>query len=225
MARDESNKFSRPIPQRQHEILRKNLKAPQHNVESLSEKTKRSGIGNIETNEFPIEGLAPSIRQPQKNINRGKITQRDDNIKDITVGLQDHDEAIKYYFDNVIKPTVTNNGERINIPLIYGNPERWKSVQRDGFYRDKEGKIQTPIIVFKRNSVERRRDLGNKMDANNPQLYQTFQKKYTKRNQYDNFSVLQNRTPQKEFHSVIIPDYVRLKYSFFVNNSVLILLS
>ena len=216
MARDESNKFSRPIPQRQHEILRKNLKAPQHNVESLSEKTKRSGIGNIETNKFPIEGLAPSIRQPQKNINRGKITQRDDNIKDITVGLQDHDEAIKYYFDNVIKPTVTNNGERINIPLIYGNPERWKSVQRDGFYRDKEGKIQTPIIVFKRNSVERRRDLGNKMDANNPQLYQTFQKKYTKRNQYDNFSVLQNRTPQKEFHSVIIPDYVRLKYSFII---------
>ena len=38
-------------------------------------------------------------------------------------------------------------------------PERWKGVQQDGYYRDKEGKIQTPLIMFKRDSVEKRRDL------------------------------------------------------------------
>tara|TARA_Y100000593_G_scaffold38314_1_gene74374 strand:- start:4713 stop:5765 length:1053 start_codon:yes stop_codon:yes gene_type:complete len=215
-------KFNRPIPQRLNDRLRENLKAPQHDVESLSEKTKKGSTFAKENNQiedinFPIKDIVPNNKLPQKDpVNRGQITKRDDNVKDINIGLLDHDEAIHYYFNNVIKPTVVTNGKRINIPLIYGNPERWKGVQRDGYYRDKEGKIQTPIIMFKRDSVEKRRDLGNKMDANNPRLYQTFEKRYSKRNQYDNFSVLQGRTPQREFHNVIVPDYVRLKYSFTI---------
>ena len=205
MTQDNSEKFLRPIPQRENEKLRDNLKAPD--------------ILNPNNPSFPstLDGIAPSNRQPQKRpINRGEITRRDDKVKDISIGLQDHDEAIQYYFDNVIKPTVITNGNRINVPLIYGSPERWKAIQRDGYYRDKEGKIQTPIIMFKRNSIEKRRDLGNKMDANNPQLYYVFQTKYNKRNQYDNFSVLQNRVPNKEFHAVVVPDFVRLKYSFVI---------
>jgi len=209
MSEDNSHKIQRPIPQRENEKLRANLSAPD--------------ILNSANPSFPVEGVVSSNRQPQKStssrkpINRGKITRRDDDkIKDISVGLQDHDEAIKYYFDNVIKPSVVINGDRIDVPLIYGSPERWKGVQRDGYYRDKEGKIQTPIVMFKRNSVEKRRDLGNKMDANNPQLYYTLQTKYNKRNQYDNFSVLQGRTANKEFHAVVIPDYVKLKYSFII---------
>ena len=51
---------------------------------------------------------------------------------------------------------------------------------------------------------------------NNPQLQYVFQSKYTRRNQYDNFSILQNRAPQKEFYAVAVPDYVRLKYSFII---------
>ena len=217
--------FKRPIPQRQHEILRKNLSAPQYDQESLSEKSlKGSSLAResstIEENEFPIKGLAPDRKPPgfkKSKVNRANVTRRDDDdTKDVSIGLQDHDEAIKYYFDNVIQPSIVMNGERIEVPLIYGSPERWKGVQRDGYYRDKEGKIQTPLVMFKRNSVEKRRDLGKKMDANNPQLQYSFQKKYTKRNQYDNFSVLQNRIPQRELHAVVIPDYVTLNYSFIV---------
>ena len=204
MAQDNTDKFKRPLPLRQNERLRESLNAPQFEG-------------------FPVEGLAPSNRQPQKSsstkkpINRGEITRRnDDVVNDVSIGLQDHDEAIQYYFDKVIKPSVVTNGTRIAVPLIYGNPERWKGVQRDGYYRDKTGKIQTPIIMFKRNNIQKRRDLGNKMDANNPQLYYVYQSKYNKRNQYDNFSVLQNRVPNKEFHAVVVPDFVRLKYSFII---------
>ena len=67
--------------------------------------------------------------------------------------------------------------------------------------------------MFKRDSVEKRRDLGNKLDGNNPQLYYSFQEKYTKRNQYDNFSVLQGRKPQKEMYKVVIPDFIKLVYT------------
>jgi len=159
-----------------------------------------------------VAGVTPPETRP--NMNRGRITTRkDDTVKDVSIGLQDHDEAIMYYFNNVIKPSVIINGNRTNVPIIYGAPERWKSVQKDGYYRDKEGKIQVPLIMFKRDSVEKRRDLGNKLDGNNPQLYYSFQEKYTKKNQYDNFSVLQNRTPQKEFHTVVVPDFVKLNYT------------
>ena len=65
----------------------------------------------------------------------------------------------------------------------------------------------------KRESIEKRRDLGNKLDANNPQLYITQQEKYTKKNSYDRFSIINNRIPQKEFNAVVIPDYVNLTYS------------
>lgn len=217
--------FKKPIPNRQNELLRKNLSAPQYDQESLSEKSaKGSSLAKtrsiIETNEFPIKGLAPDNKPPgllKDKVNRANVTRRDqDTTKDITIGIQDHDEAIQYYFDNVIKPSVVMNGERIDVPLIYGSPERWKGVQKDGYFRDKNGKIQTPLVMFKRNTIEKRRDLGKKMDANNPQLQYTFQKKYTRRNQYDNFSVLQDRIPQRELHAVVIPDYVNINYSFII---------
>ena len=201
-------KFKRPIAHNKNQILRQNLAAPPFEGFPLDHPESV----------HPAEGLVVKNRQPQKNpVNRGLITRRDDDKQqNIYIGLQDHDETIQYYFDNVIKPSVVTNAERINVPLVYGAPERWKGVQKDGYYRDKEGKIQTPLIMFKRDSVERRRDLGKKMDANNPQLQYVFQSKYTSRNQYDNFSILQNRTPQKEFFAVAVPDYVRLKYSFII---------
>tara|TARA_Y100000593_G_scaffold80614_1_gene150526 strand:+ start:678 stop:1706 length:1029 start_codon:yes stop_codon:yes gene_type:complete len=209
MAQDKSHKFLRPEIGSKNDLLRNNLSAPD--------------IKNPNNPKFPVDKIAPSNRQPQKSspgkkpINRGQITRRDDDkVKDMSIGLQDHDEAILYYFNKIIKPSISINGSRINVPLIYGNPERWKGVQRDGHYRDKEGKIQVPLIMYKRDTVEKRRDLGNKMDANNPQLYYVFQSKYTRKNQYDNFSVLQNRVPQKEYHAVVVPDYVKLKYSFVI---------
>ena len=166
--------------------------------------------------QFPtIDG----VKKPETraNVNRGRITTRkDDKVQDVSIGLQDHDEAIMHYFNKVIKPSVIINGNRTNVPIIYGSPERWKSVQRDGFFRDKEGKLQSPIIMFKRDSVEKRRDLGNKLDGNNPQLYYTFQQQYTKKNQYDNFSVLQNRRPQREYHTVVVPDFVILNYTCII---------
>ena len=186
----------RPIPSSGYDRLRDNLS---------------SGFAEgFPVIEFPNPDNRPSI-------NKGRITTRkDDTVQDVSIGLQDHDEAIMYYFTNVIKPSVIINGNRTSVPIIYGSPERWKGVQKDGYFRDKEGKLQTPIIMFKRDSVEKRRDLGNKLDANNPQLYYTFQEKYSKRNQYDNFNVLQNIIPQKEFHTVVIPDYVTLQYSCII---------
>jgi hypothetical protein len=57
------------------------------------------------------------------------------------------------------------------VPLIYGAPEKWKSVQKDGYYKDKNGKIMSPIIMFKRDNMEKNRSITNKLDANNHPIY------------------------------------------------------
>jgi hypothetical protein len=136
-----------------------------------------------------------------------------DNVKQFQVGLKDVDEAIFYYFNNVIKPSVVQNSLKVNVPVLYGSPERWAAMQKDGYYRDNNGKIQTPLIMIKRDSVDKDRTLGNKMDANNPIHFGVFEKKYSKKNFYDNFSALNNREAVREFYGVIIPDYINLVYS------------
>jgi len=150
---------------------------------------------------------------PANKRRENQRTRKNDDVKDFSVGLQDIDSAIIYYFQNVIKPSVQQNGTRIPVPFIYGSPERWASIQKDGYYRDKDGKMQAPLIMFKRDSVEKNRSLGNKMDANNPIHYGVFEKKYSNKNIYDAFGILTNRIPVREFYGVIIPDYVNLVYS------------
>jgi hypothetical protein len=143
-----------------------------------------------------------------------KVTS--DDVKQFSIGLRDIDETIVYYFNNVIKPSVLQNGTRKNVPIIYGSPERWAAVQKDGFYRDKNGKIQAPLIMYKRDSIEKNRSLGNKLDANNPVNFGIFEKKFSMKNVYDRFSILNNRDRVKEYYGVIIPDYVNITYSCII---------
>jgi hypothetical protein len=149
--------------------------------------------------------------------NRGLETSlKGKNIKKLSITLQDHDEAIKYYIDNVIQPTVTTNGTTISVPVIYSNPERWVSIQRDGSYRDKNGKLMFPLIAYTRQSVTKDRNLGNKLDSNKIHNYQSFQRIFSKNNQYDKFSVLNNRIPTKEIYMSVVPDYIDISYSAII---------
>jgi hypothetical protein len=139
-----------------------------------------------------------------------------DTTKPFSIGIQDIDESIFYYFQNVIKPTVIQNGSRLSVPIIYGSPEKWKSFQKDGYYRDQKGKIMAPLIMFKRTDITKNRQIANKLDANNPNLFQVFTKTYNPKNAYDNFKVLNNRIPQKQYYAVIMPDYVTVTYEVAV---------
>ena len=99
--------------------------------------------------------LNPSTAAPQSSIssNRGAQIKRDDKVKNYYLGLYDIDECIQYYFDNVIQPTVDDGDEYVKVPMVYGSPERWNSIQQNGHLRDKQGKLQIPAIVYRRTSV------------------------------------------------------------------------
>ena len=132
--------------------------------------------------------------------------------KKFSIGIKDIDEAIQYYFDNVLKLSVYQNNGTILVPIIYGTPEKWKSIQRDGYYRDQAAKIMSPLIVYKRDSLTQNRTLGNKLDDNAASNVQLFEKAFSRRNIYDNFQILQDQKPQKEFVVVVTPDYVTVNY-------------
>jgi len=161
--------------------------------------------------------------------NRGNNTSRKtDNIKDFSIGLEDIDYAIKYYFETGILPTVVQDGNVIPVPIMYGSPERWKSVQADGYYRDTNGKIVVPLIMYKRTNIEKNRYLGNKIDGNLAALFQTFETRYNQQNQYDKFSILNNRVPSKQYYVSVVPDYVTITYECIIftnyveqNNSII----
>jgi hypothetical protein len=151
------------------------------------------------------------IQTPQNN--RALNTSfKGDTTKPFSVGIQDIDEAIYYYFQNVVQPSVTQNGARLNVPIIYGSPEKWKSFQKDGYYRDQKGKIMAPLIMFKKTDITKNRQIANKLDANYPNNFGVFTKEYTQRNAYDNFKVLSNRKPQKQYYAVVMPDYLTVTY-------------
>lgn len=156
------------------------------------------------------QGATPSVNPKRRELQRAI---KEDDGKRFNIGLRDIDEAIFYYFENVIRPKVVRNGVEVNVPVLYGSPERWKAVQKDGFYRDRNGKIVTPLIMVKRDSLEKNRQLGNKMDANNPTNFGIFEKRYSKKNIYDRFSRVNNREPVKEYQGVVIPDFVNITYS------------
>jgi len=147
------------------------------------------------------------------NINRANQTSfKDDTAKPLSIGLEDLDWAVMYYFQNVIRPTVKQNGEILPVPVIYGSPEKWKSYQKDGYYRDLNGKIMAPLLMFKRNNIEKNRGLANKLDANNPHNVTVTGKKYSKQNEYSRFNILNNIKPEQTLYATVVPDYLTVTY-------------
>ncbi len=156
-------------------------------------------------------------RSPVSGPNRGNdVSTKGDRVKDVSIGIIDIDTAIIKYIENRIKPAILQDGNRIQVPVMYGFPERWATIQEKGYLREYSGRFVAPVIVLKRDSMEANRGISTKIDANKPQNIHAFETSYTKKNQYDNFSALTNRIPVKEYRLVVTPEYVTLRYSAVV---------
>ena len=165
----------------------------------------------------------PQIIQTQSStsvdpkLNKGKQIRRDkDNVKNVSVGIYDVDSAFKNFLEKDVRPTVEDDGRYFPVPVMYASPEKWASAQRDGFMKDDNGMILTPVIVFKRDNLSINTELSKLKVAQNEDAHQFFERKYTNVNKYDQFSVLTGENPKKEFMSVERPDYVDLQYEVIV---------
>jgi len=174
---------------------------------------------NLEASAPPeFQGLPLDTERDVVGENRHLEIRRDeDTFEGTTITLQDIDEAVNYYLSEDLGLAVNSNGESIKVPVMYGSPERWKAVQADGYYRDKNGRIQTPLIMFKRTSIEKRRELGNKLDGNKPNLYVVEQNRHSPDNAYDAFNIINNiRQPKREIYQVPVPDYLFVNYEAII---------
>ena len=180
-------------------------------------KSPEEGRGRYDATNPNAQPINPNEQNTGITHNRAnELSLKGDTTQNYEVGIQDLDEAIHYYMNEIIQPTVIQNGQRRAVPIIYASPERYKSAQLDGFYRDKSGKIMNPIIAFKRDSITKDRGIAPKLDANQPHIYKYLNTNYHGNNPYGRFNVLNNRVPNKRFQAVIVPDFVTLSYSCII---------
>lgn len=167
----------------------------------------------IEPYELAGYGKSPLVDRQNRAL---KVSQRDSRDKNFSVKLIDIDTAVIEHIKNNIKPTVYSNTELVDVPVIYAFPERWVSIQKEGYLRDASGKIITPLIVVNRTDVAKNRNVSRNLDSNYAQNVHVFEKQYTQKNAYSNFNVLNNQVPVKEMMVVAHPDYVTVSYDLIV---------
>jgi hypothetical protein len=152
----------------------------------------------------PLKNIKPNraLQYKKESIEQGK-----------GVKLYDVDLAIAEHMIDTVLPTVEIFQEKQKIPVVYGNPERWKSAQKDGYLRDKKGILQIPLVMFKRNSIERDDNLSNTM--NRHVSYPSISM-YSKKHRYDKFSAMTGTNKPVELYDIIIPDYVSITYEVLI---------
>jgi hypothetical protein len=162
--------------------------------------------------------MSKPLPRKQRVLNRGYLYSRStDDVKNPEVTLIDIDSSILFYFENIIQPSVEDNGENVKVPIMYASPERWNSIKKQGFLRDKKRQIITPVIAYRRTSISKDESVPqDKLDANDPHLFYSFQKKFSKVNKYDKFATQIGILPQREYYNVMMPDYVTITYDFVV---------
>ena len=182
---------------------------PRFNKQNIDRKT------NV-PNPKKTEGLTDDLL-----LNRAQQVRRDDDIiKSPQRTLYDIDFAIKWYIDNEIQPQVTANGELINVPVIYANGEKWDNVRRLGYLRDEKGKLQSPLIMLKRNGAAERDNLRtldvNRQYHGNQFIYKN---KYNSRNRYeDEYFPIPNTQPvnSETVYIIDMPKYVTVDYEMML---------
>jgi hypothetical protein len=160
----------------------------------------------------PVQyGMDVSGRRIENN--RAENIRRDtDKVDNFSVTLVDIDTAIVKHLDNVINASIIAAGVQVKVPVNYASPERWKSIQSDGFIRDKNGKVQCPAIAVRRSTMSR----NDNLTTLNRYLQYPTVKHFSPKNQYDRFSTMNGFQPTKEIYSVALPDHVIINYDIIV---------
>lgn len=187
---------------------------PNQNIDTFDDQPplKNSPNSQPNTENRPVE----TQHGKEYSENRSHNVRRDtDTVKDFSITLEDIDTTIMSHLDKM-QLQINSDGNIIPVPIMYGSPERWKAVQKDGFSRDEKGKIQLPLFMLKRNTIQRNESLRifNRYPRD---LSMPFQRKYSQKNQYDRFSISNNvQQPVHEVYNVNLPDHFIVTYECMI---------
>ena len=180
------------------------------------------------TNNFPVqnERINRAEQKTTKNNTNRPITNREQVVepggynfgKNYKIDLKDLDSIIFHHINNVMKIRVNENNELLNVPLIYGNEERWANFKKHGVIRDKNESLMLPLMMFKRSSV----DFNNSLPSYKHDIKKDFvgvvrNSSYSSDNRYTRFSVQTGAlSPTTESIVTGLPEYVDVNYEFIL---------
>jgi hypothetical protein len=149
--------------------------------------------------------------------NVDQIRRDDDVVKTPKCTIIDIDFAIMSYIRETVQPQIIENNAVVDVPVFYANGEKWAQFQKRGYMLDDRGKAMTPYIGIRRNSMTDRATLKtlavNRQPAGNEYV---FRNKFTKRNKYDRFSLLQGIQPSREYYIAPVPEFVDVSYDLLI---------
>tara|TARA_R100000008_G_C3560433_1_gene155812 strand:+ start:17 stop:883 length:867 start_codon:yes stop_codon:yes gene_type:complete len=169
------------------------------------------------------------------NINRGEqVSTRD--IKDkagnssrtiipgnnitnnYSITLKDIDSSVLSHVKDIMRPKIREANETVDVTVMYGNEERWKSVRKRGVMRDKNGSLILPLIMLKRTTISKNTLSTQGYDHDLKRKYATVVRSasWSKDNRYDRFSVQTGIKPKHENLVTGIPDYADITYEFIL---------
>lgn len=160
-----------------------------------------------------------SIQNPRTDYGdfRHLQTRRDkDKTRSLGITLYDIDFAIKSFIDQRMQIRVEDGGEYITVPTIYANSEKWASIQKDGFLKDKKGKTIVPLITFRRSGVNIKAEMRRNKVASTNQIAYIMRHKYNTATPYDKFSTQYGAKRPSEYFMTPMPDYVDVSYDFII---------
>jgi|SRR5579862_5816770 len=154
-----------------------------------------------------------NLSEKLADVNRAHQVRRDtDKQKDNTVTVMDVDNAIMRQLE-AFQMTVTDDGNQIKVPFFFASPEKWKSIQKDGVFRDYNGKLILPAIALERTSTER----DQTMMMFNRYLNYPVVKLHSEKNRYTKFSILvPQNAPVNEVYDVLMPTHMVFTYHFII---------
>lgn len=176
------------------------------NLEPLVKIVEHSSKGQL------ADSTSPLVTSSLNNLNRADDIRRDvDTHENFSVSLEDIDGAILTHLSKNINLSIIDAGVVVNVPIVYNSPEKWKSVQKDGYIRDGQGKLQLPVFAFGRNSFVKNQSL---MTMNRYLTYPVVSK-YSQVNNYNPINTLHrsDRGKTTETFGITLPDHITVTYS------------
>ena len=141
-----------------------------------------------------------------------------DYTKNYSISIKDVDSAIFNHIKTVLRPKVSEGNELVDVPLLYGNEERWAAVRKRGVVRDKNNSLILPLIMMRRTSIEKNElsEIDYKHDIQNKYATIVRNSLWSEDNRYDRFSVQTGKKPVHKNITTGIPNYRTFVYDFVV---------
>lgn len=181
-----------------------------------SSQYRKSYVKQTQTSFFDDTNREVSNRLDLADGRETQIRRDTDSVRDLSITLYDIDFSIKAFIENTIAPRVNEGNQWIDVPVVYANGEKWKTIQKDGYLRDGKGKVLTPLIVFRRTSVAVDDSLRKNRVLPVDSYSYMMERRSSQFSKYDKFSILNSEYRPREYYMVVVPEYILLDYEFII---------